>query len=133
MEGTKKNKSMSFHQYSWNSELETTWISLIGWHHKTSIIYYTTVYIELKFFLLKCSRLLLLPTSRCLSLVYGLALLLCSFNGSFSFFGEKKMLHQLQFALLCYGLIVRSFHVVDFTETRFNSWLTGLMNWCDLF
>ena len=35
MEGTKK-KSMSFHQYSWNSEVETTWISLIGWHHKTS-------------------------------------------------------------------------------------------------
>ena len=29
-------KSMSFHQYSWNSEVDTTWISLIGWHHKTS-------------------------------------------------------------------------------------------------
>ena len=28
---------MSFHQYSWNSEVETTWISLIGWQHKTSI------------------------------------------------------------------------------------------------
>ena len=39
MEGTKKIKSMSFHQYSWNSEVETTWISSIGWHHKTSIIY----------------------------------------------------------------------------------------------
>ena len=36
MEGMKKMKSMSFHQYSWNSEVETTWISLIGWHHKTS-------------------------------------------------------------------------------------------------
>ena len=36
MEGTKKLKSMSFHQYSWNSEVETTRISLIGWHHKTS-------------------------------------------------------------------------------------------------
>ena len=36
MEGTKKIKSMSFHQYSWNSEVDTTWISLIGWHHKTS-------------------------------------------------------------------------------------------------
>ena len=34
--GTKKSKSRSFHQYSWNSEVETTWISLIGWHHKTS-------------------------------------------------------------------------------------------------
>ena len=34
--GQKKLKSMSFHQYSWNSEVETTWISLIGWHHKTS-------------------------------------------------------------------------------------------------
>ena len=31
-----KKKSMSFHQYSWNFEVETTWISLIGWHHKTS-------------------------------------------------------------------------------------------------
>ena len=39
MEGTKKIKSMSFHQYSWISEVETTWISLIGWHHKTSSIY----------------------------------------------------------------------------------------------
>ena len=30
---------MSFHQYSWNSEVETTWISFIGWHHKISTIY----------------------------------------------------------------------------------------------
>ena len=37
--GWKKIKSTSFHQYSWNSEVETTWISLIGWHHKTSILY----------------------------------------------------------------------------------------------
>ena len=36
MEGTKKIKSMSFHQ---NSEVETTWISLIGWHHKISSRY----------------------------------------------------------------------------------------------
>ena len=36
MEGMKKIKSTSFHQYSWYSEVETTWISLIGWHHKTS-------------------------------------------------------------------------------------------------
>ena len=27
---------MSFHQYSWNSEVKTMWIILIGWHHKTS-------------------------------------------------------------------------------------------------
>ena len=39
MEGTKKIKSMSFHQYSWNSEVWTTWISLICWHHKTSTGY----------------------------------------------------------------------------------------------
>ena len=39
MEGMKRIKSMSFHQYSWNSEAETTPISLIGWHHKTSTIY----------------------------------------------------------------------------------------------
>ena len=31
---------MLFHQYSWNSGVETTWISLIGWHHKTSKITY---------------------------------------------------------------------------------------------
>ena len=37
--GIKKLKSRSFHQYSWNTEVETTWISLIGWAHKTSSIY----------------------------------------------------------------------------------------------
>ena len=30
---------MSFHQYSWNSEVETTWISLIGWPQKMSSLY----------------------------------------------------------------------------------------------
>ena len=35
----KKIKSTSFHQYSWSSEVETTWISLFGWHHKTSNTY----------------------------------------------------------------------------------------------
>ena len=25
--------------YTWNSEVETTWNSLIGWHHKTSTTY----------------------------------------------------------------------------------------------
>ena len=35
--GQKKIKSTLFHQYSWNSEVETTWISLMGWPHKTSI------------------------------------------------------------------------------------------------
>ena len=38
MEGMKKIKSTSFHQYSWNSEVETTWINLIGWHHETSLV-----------------------------------------------------------------------------------------------
>ena len=33
--GTKNLKSRSFHQYSWNSEVETTWISLIRWPHGT--------------------------------------------------------------------------------------------------
>ena len=37
--GQKKIKSTLFHQYSWNSEVETTWISLIGWPHKTSRVY----------------------------------------------------------------------------------------------
>ena len=37
--GDKKIKSTSFHQYSWISDVETTWISLIGWHHKTSTTY----------------------------------------------------------------------------------------------
>ena len=35
-----KIKSRSFHQYSWNSEVDTTWISLIDWPHKTSITYW---------------------------------------------------------------------------------------------
>ena len=39
---------------------------------------------------------------------------------------KKKMLHQLQFALLCYRLIVLSFHEVELIETRFNSWLVDL-------
>ena len=37
VEGTKKVKTKSFHQYSLNFEVEKTWISLIGWPHKTSI------------------------------------------------------------------------------------------------
>ena len=44
MEGTKKIKSMSFHQYSWNSEVKTTWISLIGWPQKTSNMYIICTY-----------------------------------------------------------------------------------------
>ena len=39
VEGTKKIKTMLFHQYSWNSEVEKTWISLIGLPHKTSTAY----------------------------------------------------------------------------------------------
>ena len=39
-EGTKKIKTTLFHQYLWNSKVETTWISLIGWPHKTSTIQY---------------------------------------------------------------------------------------------
>ena len=31
--------SRSFLQYSWNSEVETTWKSLICWRHRTSITY----------------------------------------------------------------------------------------------
>ena len=34
---TKKLKSI--HQYSWNSEVETTWISLLFWPHRTSNTY----------------------------------------------------------------------------------------------
>ena len=45
MEGTKKIKSMSFHQYLWNSEVEATWISLNGRHHKTSSIYSQNIFI----------------------------------------------------------------------------------------
>ena len=40
MGGTKNIKSTSFHQYLWNSKVETMWISLIGWPHKTSNTYY---------------------------------------------------------------------------------------------
>ena len=48
MEGMKKIKSTSFHQYSWNSEVETTWISLIGWHHKTSSTYIVPSHYKLR-------------------------------------------------------------------------------------
>ena len=34
--GTQKFKSRLFHQFSWNFEAETTWISLICWLHKVS-------------------------------------------------------------------------------------------------
>ena len=42
--GQKKIKPKSFLQYSWNSEVETTWISLIGWPHKTSRTYCACYY-----------------------------------------------------------------------------------------
>ena len=35
-EGTKKIKTILFHWYSWNSVVETTLKSLIGWLHRTS-------------------------------------------------------------------------------------------------
>ena len=55
MEGTKKIKSTSFHQYSWNYEVETTWINLIGWHHKTSSKYCHTAHcLQWKIWALKC-------------------------------------------------------------------------------
>ena len=38
-EGTISKKRRLFHWFSRNSELEATWISLIGWPHKTSSIY----------------------------------------------------------------------------------------------
>ena len=43
--GRKKIKSTSFNQYSWNSKVETTWISLIGWHHKTSSVEYVCYFV----------------------------------------------------------------------------------------
>ena len=52
-------KTTSFHQYSWNSEVETTWIRLIGWPHKTSSKYYVFIVLSslrvsiLPFFLLR--------------------------------------------------------------------------------
>ena len=38
-EGTKKMFSRLFHQYSWNSEVKTTWKGLICWQHRTSTNY----------------------------------------------------------------------------------------------
>ena len=35
----KKETPRSFHQYSWNSEVDITWISFIGWPLKTSRMY----------------------------------------------------------------------------------------------
>ena len=57
MDGTKKIKSTSFHQYSCNSEVETTWISWIGWHHKISNIYYYVYALKLKKLVLASSTL----------------------------------------------------------------------------
>ena len=38
-EGQNKIKTKFFHQYSSNSEVETSWISLVGWGpHKTSTV-----------------------------------------------------------------------------------------------
>ena len=37
--GQKKGKTMLLHQDSWNFEVKATWISLIGWPHKTSSTY----------------------------------------------------------------------------------------------
>ena len=37
-----RDQKTSFHQYSWNSKVKTTWISLIGWPHKKSNIYLLT-------------------------------------------------------------------------------------------
>ena len=42
--GTKKTISRLFHQYSWNSEVETTWKSLICWRHRTSTTYLVHTY-----------------------------------------------------------------------------------------
>ena len=47
VEDTKKK--MSFHQYSWNSEVETSWISLIGWPYYLSFTYYSFYFVDLSF------------------------------------------------------------------------------------
>ena len=38
-----KNKNNIFHELSWNSEVETSWISLIGWPYKMSNTYVISV------------------------------------------------------------------------------------------
>ena len=43
-EGTISKKRRPFHWFSRNSELEATWISLIGWPHKMSITYWPCLY-----------------------------------------------------------------------------------------
>ena len=59
MEGMKKIKSMSFYQYSWNSEVESTWISLIGWHHKISSAYsFMLKYSKITVCVMHCVRFL---------------------------------------------------------------------------
>ena len=48
--GDKKIETTSFHQYLWNSEVETTWISLICWLHKTFTIHiHASVMIQNKY------------------------------------------------------------------------------------
>ena len=51
--GTKKIKTTLFHWYSWNSELETTWNSWIGWRHRTSNTYVFLIFV---FFYHKCAQ-----------------------------------------------------------------------------
>ena len=75
--GTKKTKSRLFHQYSWNSEVETTWISLILWPHRTSNIYVCIVFMYLETRALKKSYLegVLLKMSQCTFQTYYLDIL----------------------------------------------------------
>ena len=78
--GTKKLESRSFHQNSWKNELETTWISLIGWPIRTSFLYYesgkTIFNIGLLQKFLECECLLCIGKSELATLLLALFLLL---------------------------------------------------------
>ena len=85
MEGTKKIKSTSFHQYSWNSEVETTWISLISWHHKTST----------KYWVKQCSKVIFpsevpIVLGKCLSKSYHVGRKIVTYNLISKSIGRKS-------------------------------------------
>ena len=80
------------HQYSWNSEVETTWISLIGWPQKMSNTYYKPKHTDQDSFQGICDKHLQIHRDHKAwwLIVANLSHCLCG-----SVFSQKKCVHQL--------------------------------------
>ena len=76
---------MPFHQYSWNSDVETTWISLIGWAQKMSHPYHQRKHTDQDPFQDICDDNLHLHKAWWLIVA----------NLSHYLFSQKKYVHQL--------------------------------------